>query len=318
MNVFPVVKSRDLLFESKCSSMLNQASLYASSLSTLNVLRAEEVGQVMTLMDDQRLSRVFVTDREKRIVYDNTVQQVTSEEALAPERQVEMAQEGNNVFFSELKAGAVSSRACIPVMSRGSIIGAVFLYEYDTAQAALIDSLRLNLLSISFITAVLALLVGLFLGYLISRRTRMILTGIRGIGAGRYDTRIADGGLDELAYQSIINVVSALQPKGWEAFTAAYDGLAGLPHKRVAGKAFARDGFREEVAGLLADGVELVLERRYLAVARVERHDAVVDVLDVEPYVRQGVHHVLHMDEVLPGALQERLLTCQFRFPAVH
>jgi signal transduction histidine kinase len=198
MNVFPVVKSRDLLFESKCSSMLNQASLYASSLSTLNVLRAEEVGQVMTLMDDQRLSRVFVTDRDRRIVYDNTVQQITSEEATASEREVELALEGNNVFFSELKAGAVSSRACIPVMSRGSIIGAVFLYEYDTAQAALIDSLRLNLLSISLITAVLALLVGLFLGYLISRRTRMILTGIRGIGAGRYDTRIADGGLDEL------------------------------------------------------------------------------------------------------------------------
>ena len=112
MNVFPVVKSRDLLFESKCSSMLNQASLYASSLSTLNVLRAEEVRQVMTLMDDQRLSRVFVTDRDRRIVYDNTVQQETSEEATAPEREVELALAGNNVFFSELKAGAVSSRAC--------------------------------------------------------------------------------------------------------------------------------------------------------------------------------------------------------------
>ncbi len=198
MNVFPVVKSRDLLFDSKCSSMLNQASLYASSLSTLNVLQADEVGKVMTLMDDQRLSRVFVTDREKHIVYDNTVQQDESAEALAPEREVEMALAGNNVFFSQLKAGAVSSRACIPVISGGSIIGAVYLYEYDTAQAALIESLRLNLLSISLITAISALLVGLLLGYLIAHRTRMILTGIRGIGAGRYDTRIEDRGLDEL------------------------------------------------------------------------------------------------------------------------
>ena len=198
MNVFPVVKSRDLLFEAKSSSMLNQASLYASSLSSLNVLHADEVGKVMALLDDQRLSRVFVTDREKRIVYDNTALQSESAGDLAPEQEVELALAGNNVFFSELKSGAVSSRACIPVMSRGSIIGAVFLYEYDTAQAALIDSLRRNLLSISLITAIFSLLVGLLLGYLISRRTRMILTGIRGIGAGRYDTRIADKGLDEL------------------------------------------------------------------------------------------------------------------------
>ena len=198
MNVFPVVKSRDLLFESKCSSMLNQASLYASSLSSLNVLQADEVGKVMNLMDDQRLSRVFVTDREKRIVYDNTSTLGDSVGTPAPEEEVEQALAGNNVFYSQLKAGAVSSRACIPVLSRGSIIGAVFLYEYDTAQAALIDSLRRNLLSISLITAACALLVGLLLGYLISRRTRSILTGIRGIGAGRYETRISDPGLDEL------------------------------------------------------------------------------------------------------------------------
>ena len=198
MNVFPVVKSRDLLFESKCSSMLNQASLYASSLSSLNVLQADEVEKVMTLLDDQRLSRVLVTDRERRIVYDNTDLRSDTVGALAPEQEVELALVGNNVFFSQLKAGAVSSRACIPVMNRGSIIGAVFLYEYDTAQAALIESLRRNLLRISMVTAVFALLVGILLGYLISRRTRSILSGIRGIGAGRYDTRISDRGLDEL------------------------------------------------------------------------------------------------------------------------
>ncbi len=209
MNVFPVVKSRDLLFEAKCSSMLNQASLYASSLSSLNVLHAEEVGKVMDLLDDQRLSRVIVTDREQRIVYDNTDLRADNLGALAPEEEVELALAGNNVFFSQMKGGAVSSRVCIPVMSRSSIIGAVFLYEYDTAQAALIESLRRNLLRISMVTAVCALLVGLLLGYLISRRTRSILTGIQGIGAGRYDTRISDHGLDELGeISSEINLLA--------------------------------------------------------------------------------------------------------------
>ena len=35
-----------------------------------------------------------------------------------------------------------------------------------------------------------------------------------------------NGGLDDLAYRSIVNVVSALQPKGWENFVANYTELA--------------------------------------------------------------------------------------------
>ncbi len=33
------------------------------------------------------------------------------------------------------------------------------------------------------------------------------------------------GGLDDLAYQSIINIVSILQPDGWENFTGCYTEL---------------------------------------------------------------------------------------------
>ena len=35
-----------------------------------------------------------------------------------------------------------------------------------------------------------------------------------------------NGGLDDLAYQSLINTVMVLQPKGWESFIAEYSGLA--------------------------------------------------------------------------------------------
>lgn len=34
------------------------------------------------------------------------------------------------------------------------------------------------------------------------------------------------GGLDELAYRSIINIAGVMRPKGWQDFTAAYTGLA--------------------------------------------------------------------------------------------
>ena len=67
-----MINCRDLLFKSKNTSLLNQASLFASSLSALNSLQPEEVGKVMELMDDLRLSRVLVTDEAGRIVYDST------------------------------------------------------------------------------------------------------------------------------------------------------------------------------------------------------------------------------------------------------
>ena len=198
MNVLPMAKSRDLMFEAKCSSMLSQASLYASSLSSLNVLQSEEVGMVMELLNDRSLSRVIVTDNTGRAVYDHVRELSGSEPGGVRSEDIALALEGNDVFRSVLRADAVASRACIPVMNRGSIIGSVFLYEYDTEQAAQLANLRRSLLSITLGTSFVAVLVGLMLGLFMSRRTRRILEGIRGIGSGRYDTRIEDRGRDEL------------------------------------------------------------------------------------------------------------------------
>ena len=198
INVRLINNSRDQMFEAKRSSMFNQASLFASSLSSLRTLQTEEVRKVMELLGVQNYSRVVVTDESAGVVYDST--ELRSEELGRPaaEEEIGLALEGNNVFRSILRGGAVTSRASMPVMSRGRTIGAVFLYEYDTAQASFIDGLRQNLLRISLLTAAAALGLGVLLGYLISRRTRSILGGIRGIGSGNYDTRITDDGADEL------------------------------------------------------------------------------------------------------------------------
>ena len=102
------------------------------------------------------------------------------------------------MFRSALRYGEVNSQACIPVMGSSGILGTVLLYESDAAQAAMIDSLRRNLVRISLVTSAGAVFLGLVLGFLMSRRTRNILAGIRGIGSGRYETRITDKWPDEL------------------------------------------------------------------------------------------------------------------------
>lgn len=59
-----------------------------------------------------------------------------------------------------------------------------------------------------------------------------------------------NGGLDDLAYRSIINIVSTLQPKGWEDFTANYTGLAEAEGE---GWSVRLDVGEAEVAGIIDD-----------------------------------------------------------------
>jgi hypothetical protein len=70
-NIYPIISYRDMLFESKYSSMKNQASLIASSLSPLSALRGDEVVKVMDLLDVMDLDRILVTDSEAKIIYDS-------------------------------------------------------------------------------------------------------------------------------------------------------------------------------------------------------------------------------------------------------
>lgn len=153
----------------------------------------------MELMDDLHLSRVLVTDEAGMIVYDSTDSGSVNlgKYALFPE--VGLAVSGKNAFRAKLSDGAVESRAAMPVLNRNGIIGAVFLYEYDTAQAALLANLGRNLLRISEIALLTALLVGMLLGFIMTRRTRRIQAGIHEISLGRYHARIQDNGFDELA-----------------------------------------------------------------------------------------------------------------------
>ena len=199
MNVLPMIKSWDLIFKAKSSALLSQASIYAASLSSFSALQPEEVRTLMDLMNDGSMDRVIVTDLSSAVVYDYVKSDTTETAPHAIRREdVGLALDGNDVFRSELRLGELNSQACIPVMGGSGVLGAVLLYESDTAQAAMIDSLRRNLIQITLVASVGAVLVGVLLGFLVSRRMRNILAGIRGIGSGRYETRIKDAWPDEL------------------------------------------------------------------------------------------------------------------------
>ncbi len=208
INVIPVIRYRDLLFESKCSTMQNQASLIASSLSSLNTLHSDEVQKVMELLDEAGVARVIVTDEEARIVYDS-VDGPSSRGRFVLFSEVILALEGKNVFSARLRDGALTGKACVPVVTRGSIIGTVYLYEYDAEQAALVTDLQNTLERISGAVIAAALLLAVILSMLMTGRIRTILSAMRSLGEGDYRARANVRGKDALEQLSReINVLA--------------------------------------------------------------------------------------------------------------
>ena len=64
LNTYPIAASRDLVASEKESSLLSQASVISSSLSTLSPLEPESVGQVMDLLELSSGKETLTHDQE--------------------------------------------------------------------------------------------------------------------------------------------------------------------------------------------------------------------------------------------------------------
>ena len=71
LNTYPIATSRDLVFKEKESSLLSQAAVISSSLSGLDPLTPDSVGQVIDLLELSSSSRVMVTDSAGLVLYDS-------------------------------------------------------------------------------------------------------------------------------------------------------------------------------------------------------------------------------------------------------
>lgn len=204
LNTYPVLVSQDLVFQSKQQSFQRQAASIASTLSVSSVNSAEETIKTLNVTG---FNRIIVTDAYGRVVYDSNTEVSRAEgryalireitEALAPGGGGHYA--GNDVFTSEYRDGAFRSRAASPVLYQNQIIGAVYAYEYDTEQAALLEGLQGNLLRLSAGIAVVVLCLSGLLSRALTRKIGQLLTAIREVREGAYSHRAEVPGRDEIA-----------------------------------------------------------------------------------------------------------------------
>ena len=196
MNTYPLLVSEDLVFRAKYTSLQSGAAAINVAISGLEELTEENVSLAMEGVEPDGVSRAIVTDRYGKVLYDTREAGNATGYYVFYTELVEALQ-GNAASYSVYKEGAFHSSAAQPVLYRNQIIGAVYVYEYDTQQAALLETLSSNLLSISIGVALLVLTLSAAVSRSITRRLESLQTAIRGVREGAYNQRAILAGHDE-------------------------------------------------------------------------------------------------------------------------
>jgi signal transduction histidine kinase len=198
LNIYPPLVSEDLVFRSKAATLQSSVSVLVSSLSGLERLTEESVADALTVASEAGLSRILVTDAAGRILFDtretgNAVGEYTFY------TEVVQALLGKDVFTCRYENGAFRSRASSPVLYHNQIIGAVYAYEYDTEEAALLQGFQSNIFRLSMVIAAAVVLVSVLMSRALTAQVSELLEAIRKVREGAYSHRAAVRGSDEIA-----------------------------------------------------------------------------------------------------------------------
>lgn len=175
--------------------MIEKCQLASDEISSLEVINPSTISGLLSQMESLKATRLIVTDQTGAVLFDSA-QSSMGCCALLPE--ILRALEGNNVFTWHYHDGAMTSRAATPVVYYGTIVGCVYMTEYDTAQGALIKSLQSTVLRVTLVLEVILILFSLFFSNAFSRRMRKIMNSMRIIQEGDYTHKVEIGGNDEL------------------------------------------------------------------------------------------------------------------------
>ena len=196
MNTYPLLVSEDLVFRAKRTALQSGAAAINVAVSGLAELTEENVSLAMGGVETDGVSRAIVTDPYGKVLYDTREAGNATGYYVFYTELVEALQ-GNISVYSVYKEGAFHSSAAQPILYRNQIIGAIYVYEYDTQQAALLETLQDNLLSISVGVALLVLTLSAAVSRSITRRLESLQTAIRGVREGAYNQRAVLSGHDE-------------------------------------------------------------------------------------------------------------------------
>ena len=196
LNIYSSKTNQALFYNSKQSSMLERCYLASTEISELQVINQNTVSEALSSISNLRVSRVIVTDEFAKIIYDSSTNILEDQYALFPE--IISSLSSNDVFSWKYSDSTMISKAATPIISYGSLIGCVYMMEYDTQQGALIHSLQVNTFYITMALELLLIVFSLLFSKRYTARVRKIMVSMRIIREGDYSHRVDIGGNDEL------------------------------------------------------------------------------------------------------------------------
>ena len=176
--------------------MIERCQLAASEIAGQEVLNATTVNNAVNQMGTLRVTRLVITDLRGVALYDSASESQIGKYFILPE--VVQALDGNDVFSWNYHDGAMQSRAATPIISYDTLIGCVYMMEYDTQEGALIQTLQQNTLYISLVLEICVIIFAIFFSSSFTRRLRKIMVSMRIIREGDYSHKVKMGGNDEL------------------------------------------------------------------------------------------------------------------------
>ena len=196
LNIYLASNTRELMFQAKYASMQDKIQVIASSFETADTLSAETVDQVISVLGDINVSRLLITDGEAKVLYDSSVRQNAVGQYALLEAVVQ-ALGGSDVFHCAYHAGALQSFAAVPIMSRATPIGCVYVMDFDAEQGEIIENLERNILRGSWILLGGIVACSAIFSVVSSKRMRKILMSMRLVREGEYSHKIQMRGDDE-------------------------------------------------------------------------------------------------------------------------
>lgn len=195
LNLYCSRMSQQIFYQSKESAMIEKCLLASDEISGLEVLNKNTISGIVSQLESLTVTRLIVTDHMGTALYDSD-NLCIGKLVLLPE--VVSAIAGNNVFSWQYHAGAMNARSATPIFYYGSIVGCVYMTEYDTSQGALIQLLQRSLLGITMILELVLIIFSIIYATSFSIRIQKIMNSMRIIQKGDYAHKVTLGGNDEL------------------------------------------------------------------------------------------------------------------------
>ena len=198
MNTYFLTASRNMMFASKQTSLENQSSVISSSLSALDTLTKDSVGQVFELLEVSDYARVVVVDTSGNELFSTQTEELSSITETQMTDYLGRALRGSDVFYSNFSNEAFSSGIFIPVIIREITVGAFCVSELDADQGEILIGLQNKIRNISAVILLLSVVASGVVVFIMRQRINTIMDAIDFVREGEYAYRIHVTGNDEL------------------------------------------------------------------------------------------------------------------------